>query len=265
MICDNRLANFNPKIKKIAECKNLNRQDTALILACTNKEIYNEIKQQAMIFWDTNKIIELPRMKEINEKKVENKKLINKEPEITVCGRYSYGPLCNHRYVKEVGSFCSFAAGSDVVVNHAIDYISTHPFIYYDKSICQCFDEYKQHKEDSWYIDLGENEKPIAKKIKVNRVKIGNDVWLGKNVLITTSVSTIGNGVIAAAGAVITKDVPDYAIVGGVPAKIIRYRYNAEQIQALNQISWWDWTDDEIRNRYTDFFIPIDDFINMYV
>ena len=260
MICDNRLAYFNPKIKRIEEVRKV-KKDAALILACTNIEIYLEVKQQAMNFYDESKILELPEMTNNKKKKVED---IIIESEGTICGRYSYGPLCNHRYVQEVGNFCSFATGSDVVVNHAIDYISTHPFIYYDKSVCQCFDEYKNHKEDRWYVDLGKEGKPKAKKIKVNKVKIGNDVWLGKNVLVTSTVSYIGNGVIAAAGAVITKNVPDYAIVAGVPAKVIRYRYNQEQIRALNRIAWWDWTDIEIRKRYDDFFIPIDEFISKY-
>lgn len=96
------------------------------------------------------------------------------------------------------------------------------------------------------------------------RITIGNDVWLGRNVIII-NYSNIGNGVIAGAGAVITQDVPDYAVVVGVPAKIIRYRYNPEQIAALNQIKWWDWSDDEIRERFDDFYLPIDDFIYKYL
>ncbi|WP_373432803.1 antibiotic acetyltransferase [Clostridium sp. N3C] len=79
-----------------------------------------------------------------------------------------------------------------------------------------------------------------------------------------TNGANIGNGVIAGAGAVITKDVPDYAIVVGAPAKIVRYRYNPEQIEALNRICWWDWSDEQIRERYDDFFLPIDDFIAKY-
>lgn len=76
-----------------------------------------------------------------------------------------------------------------------------------------------------------------------------------------TNSANIGNGVIAAAGSVITKDVPDYAIVAGVPARIIRYRYQSEQIDALNAIAWWNWTDDQIRERFDDFYLPIEEFI----
>lgn len=88
-------------------------------------------------------------------------------------------------------------------------------------------------------------------------------MWLGRNVIVTNS-ANIGNGVIAAAGAVITKDVPDYAVVAGIPARIIRYRYTHEQIEALNRIAWWNWTDDEIRERFDDFYLPIEEFIRKY-
>lgn len=81
--------------------------------------------------------------------------------------------------------------------------------------------------------------------------------------MIITNGANIGNGVIAGANAVITKDVPDYAVVG-CPARIIRYRYEKHQIEALNRITWWDWRDDEIRDRYDDFFLPIEDFIEKY-
>ena len=100
--------------------------------------------------------------------------------------------------------------------------------------------------------------------LKCKKSIIGNDVWLGRNVIITNG-ANIGNGVIAAAGAVITKDIPDYAVVAGVPARIIRYRYTAEQIEHLNQIKWWDWTDEEIIERQDDLSLPIDEFIRKYL
>lgn len=100
-------------------------------------------------------------------------------------------------------------------------------------------------------------------KEKLSKIKIGNDVWLGKNVIITNGVN-IGNGVIAAAGAVITKDVPDYAVVAGVPARIIKYRYKEEQIKELNKIAWWNWSDDKNRECYEDFYLEIDVFIEKH-
>ena len=97
----------------------------------------------------------------------------------------------------------------------------------------------------------------------LQRITIGNDVWLGSNVLVANN-SNIGNGVIAGAGTIITKDVPDYAIVVGSPARIVRYRYSDKQIEELNRICWWDWDDEIIRERYMDFFIDIDRFIEKY-
>ena len=115
-------------------------------------------------------------------------------------------------------------------------------------------------KKARWYVP-GIKPKGVVKTLK--RIEIGNDVWLGRNVIITNG-SNIGNGVIAGAGAVITKDVPDYAVVVGVPARIIRYRYTEKQIKKLNKIAWWNWSDDVIRERYNDFFIGIEEFIDKY-
>jgi hypothetical protein len=70
-------------------------------------------------------------------------------------------------------------------------------------------------------------------------VIIGNDVWIGRNVIVMDGI-TIGDGAIIAAGATVTHDVPPYAIVGGVPAKIIRYRFSSEIIAALLETKWWD-------------------------
>lgn len=81
-----------------------------------------------------------------------------------------------------------------------------------------------------------------------------------KNAVIT-NYSNIGNGVIVGTGAIETKDVPDYAVVVGSPARIIRYKYEPDIIEQLNKIQWWNWSDDEIRARYNDFFIPVDKFV----
>ncbi len=64
---------------------------------------------------------------------------------------------------------------------------------------------------------------------------------------------------------VVKKDVPDYAVVAGVPARIIRYRYLPHQIKALNKIAWWDWTDEKIRECYDDFFENVDVFIKKHI
>jgi chloramphenicol O-acetyltransferase type B len=77
-------------------------------------------------------------------------------------------------------------------------------------------------------------------------IVIGSDVWVTFGSYVLSGV-TIGDGAVVASGAVISKDVPPYAIVGGNPAKLIKYRHTEEQIAALLEIKWWDWPEDEIR------------------
>lgn len=120
--------------------------------------------------------------------------------------------------------------------------------------------DWEENKEMEWYF---EGVHPHGRIPNHRRITIGNDVWLGKNVLITNG-ANIGNGVIAGAGAVITRDVPDYAVVVGVPARIIRFRYSQEEIGQLNRIAWWSWSDDKIRERYEDFYLPVEKFLKKY-
>ena len=92
-------------------------------------------------------------------------------------------------------------------------------------------------------------------------VVIGNDVWLGMNTTILSGVK-IGNGAIIANGAVVTRDVPAYAIVGGVPAKVIRYRFSKEEMEILERIKWWNWEQSKIRKYAQDLIdCNIKDFI----
>lgn len=79
------------------------------------------------------------------------------------------------------------------------------------------------------------------------KVEIGNDVWIGYGVMIPNNIK-IGDGAIVAAGAVVTKDVPPYAIVGGVPARVIKYRFDEEKIKKLLKLQWWNKPYIEIRN-----------------
>jgi chloramphenicol O-acetyltransferase type B len=78
------------------------------------------------------------------------------------------------------------------------------------------------------------------------RTSIGHDVWVGTRVFLRDGVR-IGNGAIIAAGAVVVKDVPDYAIVGGVPARVMRYRFAEESIRELLEIEWWNWSEERLR------------------
>ena len=250
-IIDNRLCRYNKKIIALADLRKLDISRSAVILASTNLFIYEDLKKSILEYVSINQIAELEYMK----RKVKSVKYK------TEIGKHSYGPICrNHELIKSIGAFCSFAYGVDVVTNHEMKYLTTHPMIYAGKNLQEKVIEYENYREEPWFFE-GVNPKTLVKKIK--RSIIGNDVWLGQNVIITNG-SNIGNGVIAGAGAVITKDVPDYAIVMGVPAKIIKFRYSKEEIEALNEIKWWNWTDEEIKDRYDDFYLPIKDFIQKW-
>ena len=88
-------------------------------------------------------------------------------------------------------------------------------------------------------------------------VDVGNDVWIGVNSVILSGVK-IGNGAVVAAGSVVTKDVPAYAIVGGVPAKVIRYRFPDKCIEELLELQWWNWPIEKIKKNKELFLSTID-------
>lgn len=136
----------------------------------------------------------------------------------------------------KIGSFCSIAPGAHIGAgNHEYSYVTTHPIL---------FDAYYQK-----ILNIPKN-KQLAQglKDKDETTIIGNDVWIGLNAIIKRGVK-IGNGAIIAAGAVVVKDVPDYAIVGGNPAKVIKYRTTEENIQYIaehSQKMWWNLSKQEI-------------------
>lgn len=131
----------------------------------------------------------------------------------------------------KIGKFCSIACGAKFLftsANHKMRSLSTYPFpIFFEewgldvKNIC-----------DAW-----DNKGDIV---------IGNDVWIGYEAVILSGV-TIGDGAIIGSRAVVTKDVEPYTIVGGVPAKSIRKRFDDKTILKLENISWWNWDEKQIR------------------
>lgn len=122
----------------------------------------------------------------------------------------------------KIGNYCSIAEEVKIgLLEHPINWLSTHPFQY------KRF--YENNPED--YRILYDDERSRG-------VIIENDVWIGCNAIIRNGVK-ISNGAIIAAGAVVTKDVPPYAIVAGVPAKIIKYRFNNNIINILLDLKWW--------------------------
>lgn len=95
-------------------------------------------------------------------------------------------------------------------------------------------------------IDFEKNNVLYHYPVNKDKLKIGNDVWIGYEAVILSGV-TIGDGAIIGTRAVVTKDVPSYTIVGGVPAKPIRKRFDEETIQKFEEIRWWDWEEERIK------------------
>ncbi len=128
-----------------------------------------------------------------------------------------------------VGRYCSVAEGVTVMLggNHRYDWVTTYPF-------------------------TGMHEQyPEAAHIKGHPrsngdVQIGNDVWLGRHCVVLSGV-TIGDGAIVGAYALVTRDVPPYAIVGGNPAALIRYRFSREHVDRLLKVAWWNWPEETVR------------------
>lgn len=254
---DDYLCRYNRNIKPLEFLHSIDCNEYIFFLASTNIDIYEELKNNLKKYVPQDRIVELENLCCVSKCNSRETHVWN-----TTIGKYSYGPLCRkHELVESIGSFCSFAMGVDAVLNHEMNCITTHPIIYVGKNYAEVEFEYSDYKNEPWYF---EGVSPHKTTEKVKRSKIGNDVWLGRNVIITNG-ADIGNGVIAGAGAIITKDVPDYAVVVGAPARIVRYRYTQEQISALNKVQWWNWSDDEIRERYEDFYLPVDEFIKKYI
>lgn len=130
----------------------------------------------------------------------------------------------------KIGKFCSIACGTKFLfnsANHALYSLSTYPFPLF-------FEEWNLEREK--VTEAWDNRGDIV---------IGNDVWIGYEAVILSGV-TIGDGAIIGTRAVVTKDVPPYTIVGGVPAKPIRKRFDEKVIKELLKIKWWDWTEEKI-------------------
>lgn len=130
----------------------------------------------------------------------------------------------------QIGKFCSIACGAKFLfnsANHTLSSLSTYPFPLF-------FEEWGLEKKD--VTNAWDNKGDIV---------IGNDVWIGYEAVVLAGV-TIGDGAIIGTRAVVTKNVPPYTIVGGVPAKPIKKRFSEETISALLEIQWWNWSKERI-------------------
>ena len=152
----------------------------------------------------------------------------------TVMGRYSYmGDNCVAVNAK-IGSFCSIAGYCCIGGGaHPTDRFSTSPVFYEGRNVFR-----KNFSEMTF-----DAEKPVV---------IGNDVWIGEKVFIKDGI-TIGDGAIIGALSIVTHDVPPYAIVGGVPAKLIRYRFSPDVIDKHLELQWWNLPDEILKSNISLF------------
>ena len=142
----------------------------------------------------------------------------------------------------KIGKFCSIGPNVQVVLGaHPINFVSTHPAFYANNKPFSTF-------SDKLYINEYDN------------VIIGNDVWIGEGVLIPSGV-IIGDGAVITSRAVVTKDVEPYTIVGGIPAKYIKHRFDKETISKIIKSEWWNWDEKSLKDQFKSFHDP-NKFVN---
>jgi acetyltransferase-like isoleucine patch superfamily enzyme len=165
------------------------------------------------------------------QRHLENQPLMDRG--LLVVGRHTYGDPKIWSYPGSerkvtIGSFCSIAPGVEIITGgiHPTDWVSTYSF------------------RIQWRMEGAfEDGMPQSK----GDVVIGSDVWIGTGAMVLSGV-TVGHGAIVAARAVVTSDVPPYAIVAGCPTRVVRYRFPPDVIEKLLDIAWWEWDDARIRH-----------------
>jgi len=148
-------------------------------------------------------------------------------------GMYTYGAFTPPSgFSLVVGRYTSIASGLQIIRgSHPIAHRSSHPFFY---------------DPDFGYVD----------KLHITRRRkliIGNDVYIGAGVIILPPVTSIGDGAVIAAGSIVVKDVPPFAVIAGNPAKIIKYRFSQPVIDQIRQSAWWEKDINEIKENRSEF------------
>ncbi len=164
-------------------------------------------------------------------------------------GDYSYVVNDSSIIYSQIGKFCSIAAQTRINPgNHPLERVALHHFTYRSKS-----------------YQLGpEDDTEFFNWRRSHQVVLGNDVWVGHGATILPGVK-IGTGAAIGAGAVVSNDVPDFAVAVGVPAKVIRFRFPEPVRAELLMLAWWDWNRDQLAEALPDFrTLRLEDFIAKY-
>jgi acetyltransferase-like isoleucine patch superfamily enzyme len=173
----------------------------------------------------------------------------SKLPEHVTVGRHTYGVKWQKVMFPskdaplKIGAFCSIAGQVRFMCSgqHPTDSATSFPI----------------------YSRLLKQPEPVANGGKPAGITVGNDVWIGNGAMILPGVE-IGDGAVVGAGAVVTKNVPPYAVVGGSPARLIRYRFSEDVILQLLAIQWWRWDDEKIKREAAALTGPIETFIERH-
>ena len=153
----------------------------------------------------------------------------------SVIGENSYVGAHSMIFQTEIQKFCSIAWGVSIgPAEHDPSQITSHDFLYND------------------YYNLKPKEAQPAYDRFKKKTLIGNDVWIGANSTILRGIN-IGNGAVVGANSIVTKDVPSYAIVGGCPAKIIRYRFDDDKIHLIEKSEWWNLPREKLKENWSHF------------
>lgn len=166
----------------------------------------------------------------------------------TTLGDYSYAMSnCIFQNVN-IGKFSNIAAHVRIgATDHPIERPSLHHFTY--RRVMYGFDT----KNDEEFFEKRSSRKTI----------IGHDTWIGHGALIKPGI-VVGNGAVIGQGSVVTKDIPPYAIAVGVPAKVIKYRFDKHIIEKLQSIQWWNWNHEKIKENFNDFIGDTETFIKKH-
>jgi phosphonate metabolism protein (transferase hexapeptide repeat family) len=163
-------------------------------------------------------------------------------------GDYAYVVNDSDIIYTDVGKFCSIAAHTRINPgNHPLERVALSHFTYRSSA-----------------YDMGPDDAAFFDWRRSFRCVMGNDVWIGHGAVVLPGVK-LGNGAAVGAGAIVTKDVPPFAIVVGNPGKVLRYRFAPEIIAALERIAWWDWSHEQLRVGLPDFRrMSAEDFCRKY-